>query len=240
MYLFTLVAASLFLSGCGATSNTPSNSEDSPAASGSPSGQSEFAWKTDLLYQAMLDDQLVDSWGYKIGDGKSAIDEFAIDSNNLINDTISGIKPSTCETAANLFLARAELQGELYSHFEHWDTSDFLKSKMFISDTYTFKSTAEAQSTFDKFKASLTECSTFNYLVGSEVNSLKIWDQPSINEATRIIGNNGKSQANAVVISGSAISVIQVFNSESIDDAQAIADKGSSEIQTKLNAVQGN
>lgn len=186
----------------------------------------------------MLDDQLLDSWGYKNVEGVSAVDEFAVDSGNHITDYYSKIKPSSCEVVASLTLSRTEIGAKYYSRLDHYDKSDIFKISSFLLYTYTFESPEQAQGIFSQFKESLPGCSTFNYAKGSEVRSYKLWDQPAVNEANRIIGSS-ETDANAFGINGSAIWALQVISRDSVADAEAIAEKAAIEIDANLSAIQG-
>jgi hypothetical protein len=228
----TIATLAIITAGCGNSSNISS----SPAES--VSSQQEFAWTTEALYQAMLDDQTIDSWGYKNYEGISAVDEFAKDSGNHITDVYSDIKPANCELVASLTLARAEIGGKLYSRVDHFDKSSLFSVKSFLLYTYTFENTAKAQEVFTQIKSSLAECSSFNYLKGSEVFDYKLWDQPTVNDATKVVGNDGGGVANAFGINGSAIWSLQVLNGDSVADAEAIAKKAALEVDARLTAVQ--
>lgn len=232
--LSSILVATLAIAGCGATSK--SSTEESAA----PSQNAAFTWTTDALYSAMLDDQLIDSWGYKNFEGVSAVDDFAIDSGNHIVDFYSMIKPSSCETVANLSLARAEIGAKFYSKVDHFDKTSLLDPRSFLLYTYAFESDAKANEVFDSFKGSISECSSFSYAKGSEINNMKLWDQPTVNESNLVIGNDGDMIANAYGINGSAIWTLQIINGSSASEAEAIAQKTAIEVNAKLSAVQGN
>lgn len=237
-YLFALVVAGLFLSACGTTSNTSDASIDASASSSSTE-DSGFLWTTDLLYQAMMDPELVESWGYKVGVGDSAVDDFAIDTNNRINDNFSGVKPADCEDVFNFSLSRSEIGAKYYSVFDHFDQYAVFDIRSFLLYTYTFESEEKAKQIFSQLNSSADSCGSFSYLKGSEVLDMKLWETPSVNQPDLIIGNDGDITATAFGLNGSAIWGLQVINAESSNDAEATATLAASEINKRLNAVQG-
>jgi hypothetical protein len=237
-YLFALVTASLFLSACGATSNS-TDASAAATASSSPAEESGFSWTTDLLYQAMMDPELVESWGYKVGVGDSAVDDFAIDANNRINDNLTGVKPADCEDVFNFSLSRNEIGAKYYSVFDHFDQYAIFDIRSFLLYTYTFESEEKAKQIFAQLNSSADSCGRFSYLKGSEVLDMELWETPSVNQPDLIIGNDGDITATAFGLNGSAIWGLQVINAQSSNDAEATATLAAAEINQRLNTVQG-
>ena len=237
-YLFTIVAASLFLSACGSASNS-SDTSTASSASSSPTEGSGFSWTTDLLYEAMLDPKLVESWGFVNTSGKSAVDDFKTDSGNFITDIYTKVKPSSCETVANVVLNRSELDANQYSFLNHYDPSSGIAATTFMLYTFTFDSPEEAQGIFDNLKANQSECSTITYAEGSEIFTLDLWEgQPSVDQPDLTIGGTSYGTASAIGLNGSAIWSLFVIIGDG-GEAEALATKAAGEINSKLTAVQG-
>ena len=237
-YLFTLVTASLFLSACGAGSNS-SEASSTASTSSSPTEASGFTWTTDLLYQAMLDPELVEGWGYKVGVGDSAVDDFAIDTNDRIYDKFSGVKPADCEDVFNFSLSRNEIGAKYYSVFDHFDQYAVFDIRSFLLYTYAFESEEEAKQIFARLNSSADACGSFSFLKGSEVLDMQLWESPSVNQPDLVIGNDGDITATAFGLNGSAIWGLQVINAESSNDAEATATLAATEINKRLDTVQG-
>lgn len=237
--ILSFVAAVLFLTGCSPASDS-AGAGDLPAVSALPEEAAAFEWTTELLYQAMLDSQLIESWGYKVGEGVSGVDDFAVDSADLITDKYSNPKPANCESALNLYLSRSEIDANYYSRVDHFDRTSLFKLRSFMLYTFTFDSPEKAKSKFEEFKSNQSECGSFSYMKGSEIFNVSLWDdKPSVDEATLVIGKEDNS-ANAFGLNGSAIWKLQVINGESGTDAEAIAMKAAEVINSGLTAIQGN
>ena len=68
---------------------------------------------------------------------------------------------------------------------------------------------------------------------------MQLWESPSVNQPDLVIGNDGDITATAFGLNGSAIWGLQVINAESSNDAEATATLAATEINKRLDTVQG-
>lgn len=228
------VSSLLFLTGCNDSQVDTAN--ESYEASQMPE-QSSFIWDKEKLFLAMLNQDLIVSWGYP-GDyiKTSVADQFTVDSQDLVSPAGSTITPTECKTLDNLITPSEELDAENYSFIENSNTFD----QMFIQWTFSFATEEKAKLIFDTIKNSTSNCGSYKKLRASDGTVLDkvFWNQLEKNESNLLISDIPDDQGIAIGRNGTVIWTVFIIDSNKANIAKTL-DLASMEIENNLNKVKG-
>ncbi len=234
-----LIAAGILLAGCSSPSGLANQDGSVPLVTASMDTKQEFEWTKELLFEAMLDPNLVESWGYKAGsDGKSAVDDFETDDQNLFMDDEILVKPSDCELVSKMILSGDKIGAKYFSLLWHSDLKEDLDFKSFWNFVYAFESKEYAEQTFAQLVTDQEQCGSFSLVADGDVLSWKIWDAPTVKQSDLLIGFDGEGKATAFGLNGSAIWVLNVTNADSSSSSQDVAIAAAEFINSNLTAIQ--